>query len=378
MCVKQQPLNPSTLNKRVSRPKGESLSSCQAMLANVQSAAPAWQTEELQDEWIELEEDGDDEDDNLTYGTRSISLTAPLATHIYTNDDGRGDASLSRPSSAAAGGTFLIREDVPSEPLLAKTPGRQKKGIIKDFFSPLPLERMFEPPSPPPRKPKSEATYIHIPPSITSQPSSDGNPQDEIVETDIPDMKSFHGKKANISCKFTFAVPLTPKSVDNGVLSRPQSTPYPLTKTAPNTDPRLRLFQFQYDTYTREHLSAMVDSIALNSGTGTTPSPPSFNHLSRVSEVDGSVETMSRLRSAKRVKLSPRSDYGEGDGDGASIARPQILGKDYVGESKSLMQQIKQARDFSTISTMPSTRNASIDNLDVNAGIIFFAVFVLD
>ncbi|KAG6900391.1 hypothetical protein C0993_011379 [Termitomyces sp. T159_Od127] len=350
------------------------------MPANAQSAAPAWQTEELQDEWIELdEENGDEEDDDLTYGTRSISLTAPLATHIYTNNDGEADASLLRPPSPAAGGTFLIREDVPSEPLLAKTPGRQKKGIIKDFFSPLPLERMFEPPSPPPQKLKAEKTHMIPAPSIPSQPSYltsiDEEPQDEIVETDIPDMKSFHGKKANISCRFTFAVPreslLTPnKLVDTGAFSQAQSTPFPLTRTAPNTDPRLRLFQFQYDTYTREHLSAMVDSIALNSGTGTTPSPPSLNHLSRVSEVDGSVETMSRLRSAKRVKLSPRSDYeeGEGEGEGASIARPKVLGKDYVGESKSLMQQIKQARDFSTISTLASSRNASPPVVNEHSG----------
>ncbi|KAG6903283.1 hypothetical protein C0995_000178 [Termitomyces sp. Mi166 len=337
------------------------------MSATVQSAAPAWQTQELQDEWIDLdEENGDDEDDNLTYGTRSISLTAPLATHIYTNSDGEGGASSLQPPSLTMGGTFLIREDVPSEPLLVKTPGRQKKGIINDFFSPLPLERMFEPPSPPQQKSKE----THMPLSNTSQPSylmpNDGKPQDEIVETDMPDMNSFHGRKASIACKFTFAVPreslLTPKPANSGAFPQAQSTPYPSfppTKTAPTTDPRLRLFQFQYDTYTREHLSAMVDSIALNSGTGTTPSPTSFNHLSRVSEIDGSVETMSRLRSAKRVKLSPRSDYGEGAGEGASIARPKIPGKDYVGESKSLMQQIKQARDFSTISTVASTRLAS-------------------
>ncbi|KAG5341130.1 hypothetical protein C0989_011353 [Termitomyces sp. Mn162] len=303
------------------------------MPANVQSVAPAWQTAELQDEWIEPEdENGDDEDDNLTYGTRSISLTAPLATHIYTNTKDGGDASLLQP--LATGGTFLIREDIPSEPLLVKTPGRPKKGIIKDFFSPLPLERMFEPPSPPQHK----SAKAHIPLSNTSQPSH-GKPQDEIVETDMPDMNSFHGRKAGIACKFTFAVPReslclsTPKlaadadaAADN---PQAQSTPYPsfpLTKTVPTTDPRLRLFQFQYDTYTREHLSAMVDSIALNSGTGTTPSPTSVIHLSRVSEDEGSVETMSRLRSAKRVKLSPRSDYGEG----ASIARPTIESKHQV------------------------------------------------
>ena len=59
------------------------------------------------------------------------------------------------------------------------------------------------------------------------------------------------------------------------------------------------------------------------------------------------------LRNAKRVKLSPKADfYGKGNGDGAVISRPKIIiRRDYVGESRSLMQQIRQARDCSTIST---------------------------
>ncbi|KAG6909261.1 hypothetical protein DXG01_001323 [Tephrocybe rancida] len=348
------------------------------MSAHAQLAAPAWQTDELQDEWVELDEENgpNNDDDDLTYGTRSdISLTAPLATHIHTNGDDDAGEHFSRPLSPAAGGTFLVREDIPSEPLLAKTPGRPKRGIIKDFFSPLPLERMFEPPSPPP---PSKLSNAHMPLSTTSQSSrisSSGGElgveeeagEDEILETDIPDMNSFHGRKASIACQFTFAIPrerlLTPNPANGAAFPQAQSTPNP--PSAPNraappaTDPRLRLFQFQYDTYTREHLSAMVDSIAINSGTGTTPSPTSLTRLSRVVESDGSVESMSHLRSAKRVKLSPRSDYGEGAGAGALIGRPTVIGKDYVGESKSLMQQIKEARDFSTISTVASTRHAS-------------------
>ncbi|KAF8073655.1 hypothetical protein FPV67DRAFT_1409515 [Lyophyllum atratum] len=340
------------------------------MSANAPPHAPAWQTEELQDEWVELDEDeSDNDDDNLTYGTRSISLTAPLATHIHTNSDFESEASSSRHASVAAVGTFLIREDVPHGALLPKTPGRNKKGIVKDFFSPLPLERMFEPPSPP------NAFRAPMPPSTLSRPlhlSDEGSldtAEDQILETDMPDMNSFHGRKASIACQFTFAVPkegsLNPNLASDGAFPQAQSTPNP--PFAPNgaappaTDPRLRLFQFQYDTYTRDHLSAMVDSIAINSGSGTTPSPTSFNHgLSRVSELTGSVENMSHLRSTKRVKLSPQSDfYGEGAGAGASIARPRVLGKDYVGESRSLMQQIKRARDYSTISTVASTHQAS-------------------
>ncbi|RDB17895.1 Septation initiation network scaffold protein cdc11 [Hypsizygus marmoreus] len=359
---KQVQHSPTTVYKR--QP-----SSCQAMSGSAPQPPPAWQTEELQDEWVELDNDSDSDNDdhNLTYGTRSISLTAPLATHIHTNSDYETHTPPQRSESPPPVGTFLIREDVPSAPLmlLPKTPGRQKKGAIKDFFSPLPLERMFEPPSPP-----------VVPPSALSRPSSrpQGNressaeEEDEIIETDMLDMNSFHGRKASIACQFTFAVPretsLNPNLASNDAFPQAQSTPNPPfapNGAAPTTDPRLRLFQFQYDTYTREHLSAMVDSIAVNSGTGTTPSPTSLSHhLSRVSEVTGSVPNTSHLRSTKRVKLSPRSDfYGEGAGAGASIARPKIFGKDYVGESQSLMQQIKQARDFSTISTVVSSRQDS-------------------
>ncbi|GLB38287.1 putative leucine-rich repeats, outliers [Lyophyllum shimeji] len=341
------------------------------MSANAPFAAPAWQTEELQDEWVELDEEHSDKDeDNLTYGTRSISLTAPLATHIHTNSDLEAETPSLGRVTAAAVGTFLIREDIPSGPLLPKTPGGKKKGIIKDFFSPLPLERMFEPPSP------QKDAVEPVPPSALPRPaqgsSNRGNPpveEDEIIETDMPNMNSFHGRKPSIACQFTFSVPrdrpLNPNLASDGAFPQAHSTPIPpfaSNGTAPpTTDPRLRLFQFQYDTYTRDHLSAMVDSIAINSGSGTTPSPTSLNHgLSRVSEMTGSVENMSHLRSAKRVKLSPRSDfYGEGAGAGASIARPRILGRDYVGESRSLMQQIKQARDFSTISTVASTHHTS-------------------
>ncbi|KAJ7163243.1 hypothetical protein C8R46DRAFT_1352952 [Mycena filopes] len=303
---------------------------------------PAWQTEELQDEWVDLDDEDNNSDDNsnLTYGTRSISLTAPLPSHIHTNNDLNTDSH----TSFHAVGTFLVREDIPNVPVLPKTPGRGRTGIIKDFFSPLPLERMFEPPTPP------IAPIPVPPPPPAEQPDS---PSDEIVETDLPDMVSFHGRKASIACQFTFSAPrgLAPKP-EAAKLSYPQaqSTPTPPfapNNAAPTTDPRLRLFQFQYDTFTRDHLSALADSIAVNtpSGTGTR----SGGRLSTVSET-----SFSDLRSTKRVKLSPPSDYGEGAGARASIARPKIYGKAYVGESQSLMEKIKQARDFSTISTVAS------------------------
>jgi hypothetical protein len=333
-------------------------------------SVPGWQTEELQDEWVDLEPE--EEDDYLSYGTRSISLTVPLSTHIHTNTDFEPDTTPSSNNSRAVG-TFLVREDVSNKPLLLKTPGRNKKGLIKDFFSPLPLERMFDPPSPH-SPPSSGALAQPSGPSPLSRPYSTEtsiNPEkagDEIIETDMPNMNSLHRCKTNTACQFTFSVPRDagPTPPSSVPFPQAQSTPNPPSaphNVAPPTDPRLRLFQFQYDTYTREHLSALVDSIAINtpSGTGTTATPTSFNQgLSRVSEVSDAAAAMSHIRSTKRLKLSPSSDFhGEGAGSRATVSRPKLYGKDYVGESRSLMEQIKQARDFSTISTVASAQDSS-------------------
>ena len=336
-------------------------------------SVPGWQTEELQDEWVDLEpgEDGD-EDGNLSYGTRSISLTVPLSTHIHTNTDFELDAIPSINNSHAVG-TFLVREDVANKPLLPQTPGRNKKGLIKDFFTPLPLERMFDPPSPL-SPPGTQAQASDPSPLSCSQPVgasiTSERAGDEILETDMPNMNSLHRRKTTMACQFTFSVPRDTSRLipsNSGPYDpQAQSTPNPPSaphNAVPSTDPRLRLFQFQYDTYTREHLSALVDSIAINtpSGTGTTATPTNFNQgLSRVSEVSGTAANMSHIRSTKRLKLSPSSDFhGEGAGSRATVSRPKLYGKDYVGESRSLMQQIKQARDFSTISTVASAQDNS-------------------
>ncbi|KAJ7600466.1 hypothetical protein C8J56DRAFT_910325 [Mycena floridula] len=327
------------------------------------AATPAWQTDELQDEWVDQD---DDSDDNFP---QSISLTAPLASEIHTNLD---DSDSEPPSPNPAVGTFLVHQSVAAAPLLPRTPGqaKNKRGNIKDFFSPLPLERLFEPPSPPPAQ-----INLH-------QRPEPAQASDEILETDLPNMVSFDGRKPSLGCQFTFQAPRDDFINPNPSAPQAQSTPcpppsVPSSSAHPTTDPPLRLFQFQYDTFTRDHLSAMVDSIAVNtpSGSGTTPSPTTFTHaLSRVSEATGSHSSFSHLRSSKRVKLSPSTDYAEGVA--VSIARPRIYGKDYVGASQSLMQQIREARDFSTISTTVSAQQTPSapqeskypGNLAANAG----------
>ncbi|KAF9534523.1 hypothetical protein CPB83DRAFT_844368 [Crepidotus variabilis] len=328
-------------------------------------AVPGWQTEELQDEWPDSEEEKnqDDEDDQLSYGTRSVSLTVPLSSQIHSTADFQPDKTPQSERSHAAG-TFVVRDDVPGVPIIPKTPGR-KKFFGKDFFTPLQLETMFEPPSPPTQgTPESMAGHQSIITHSVEPQSAEDESEDEIMETDMPNMNSFHGRKASLACQFTFSVPREsspqPPGLRNDAFPQAQSTPHPphpINTAPPTTDPRLKLFQFQYDTYTREHLSALVDSIAVNTpsgtGTGTTPTPTSFGHgLSRIVEAP---PPASHLRSSKRIKLSPNADFQEAEENPpakATISRP--IRRDYVGESLSLMQQIKLARDYSTISTVAS------------------------
>jgi protein NUD1 len=486
------------------------------------SSFPAWQTDDLAEEWIEEESeeqeypDGEhntsvrpkdiDDEYNISmssHGTRDLSFTEPLASYIQRTGTWEANGSLAAPGSAAASranspapmGTFLVREDMPAMPLqamLPKTPGRNKTGIVKDIFSPTALERMFEPPSPPSAPPTSSPSpssaprpEVHtpamsrvviggmaslprstapaipsrlaqtfVPPSESSVNSSHAHSSDEditesqhlmdswnapLTEEPLPSgaSSSTHSTAARTlgaaaaatttlappDQKFTFAVPrMTPQpsalfvppspmpQFNPEKFSQAQSTPGPPIRMGavsvgpPLTDPRLRLFQFNYDTYTREQLSAMVDSIAVNtptvSGDGWSPSThygtpkPAMHSSSEASFAD--------LRSTKRVKLSSAEDLvselGEGlEGQGVSVIegqgarkgengtgcedytqdlsredtfyaqestgssqRPKVTVKDRVGDARSLFDQIRQARDFSTVSSAASGQSMAM------------------
>jgi hypothetical protein len=299
---------------------------------------PEWQTEELQDEWPS----DDDEPD-----TSSLSLTEPLESHIRTLDHNRTPVP-EIPSQAS--GTFLVRQDVQAVLLWPQSPMRKMKSGIKDVFSPLALERLFEPPPPPIESPTSaqnRESTSHVQPSYGM--IQDHSPRVE----DLP----LFGHNCNAS-RFTFTVPhgASPSTVPLDSCSRPQAESTPghiyapnAAQSAPATDPRLRLFRFQYDTFTREHLSALVDSIAINSSSTGSGTPS--NHFCRVIS-----DEPSDLRSQKRIKLSPSSDYGSDEISPWVVNAGQKTRKDYLRESRSLMQQIRRARDFPTISTAVSDR----------------------
>jgi hypothetical protein len=180
------------------------------------------------------------------------------------------------------------------------------------------------------KKPKRDTEKVQeplrqeIPKASTSTRTTPG--PDEIIDTDIPGLSLFDGRKLSANYRFTFAVPrneganpvaqskkskrerrrereaererrhatralfhphnaLRSITPDLGTDSRPSSrassnmdelplregyrTPSP--GMIAQRDARLKLFQFHYDTFTRDHLSALVDSIAVGS-VGSSPS----------------------------------------------------------------------------------------------------------
>ncbi|KAI0718262.1 hypothetical protein C8T65DRAFT_639519 [Cerioporus squamosus] len=342
---------------------------------------PAWLTDELAD--VDGIDWGDDDQSFDPHQSGSeLSFTQPLGSVLVRNSD------LGPPNDASesdnSGGTFIVREEMPAVPLLPKTPGRNKKPMVKDFFSPLALEKMFEPPSPPhssaPLPPqtlrstvapsvRSRLSQVHVP---LSEPSVMEEGDEAQPITAAGSNQEHDGLKVDdAQSQFTFSAPRPSPFNPAGPAPIAQSTPGPTNSArflnAPPTDPRLRLFQFQYDTFTRDHLSAMVDSIAVNTPSGDGPPTTEGSHQSTpsgLSPVNENEASFSRLRSAKRLKLSPASDFSGEKGDGAAIIMRPNSRRDYVGESRNLMEQIRKARDFSTVSTVATSRSPAADRID--------------
>lgn len=322
---------------------------------------PAWQTDELKDEWPE-------EDDCVSeHFTRSISLTIPVGSLHSPAHSGTG---LTDSDVTDVVGTFHIRQD--ALPALSQRPLAQRKGLIKDFFSPIALERMFDPPSPrtslfPSSKPSARNDH--------TRPIQPSNLRASSATSPIIGQEGFANRcptvtnslQPDMSCEFTFSVPHTVPLTHTASACLDQDKNAP-TAVAALTDPPLRLFQFQYDTFTRDHLSAMVDSIAINSLSGSntgnfvanTSSPFGLPPVSEASAQSSLIE----LRSAKRVKLSPASDFHGLKSCTSRDARRPVCRKDYVGESRFLMAQIKSAKY--SLSTPPSVSSIPCFNSNDN------------
>jgi protein NUD1 len=322
---------------------------------------PAWQTEDLKDEWPE------DNDSGSEHFTRSLSLTIPVGSLHGPVHGGIGPSQDTDSDVADVVGTFLIRQD--SLPALPQRLTAQKKGIIKDFFSPIALERMFDPPSPrtsvsPSFNPSARDDHSRSlqSPSIRTSSMNPIGGQEGLTNRHFTSTSS----RPDMSCPFTFSAPHPVSHTHIASSSPTRNATGTTTSVVPLTDPPLRLFQFQYDTFTRDHLSAMVDSIAVNSPSGsntgkflaTTSSPFGLHPVSEASAHSSSIE----LRSVKRVKLSPSSDLQSWKSRSSSGVGRHVRRKDYVGESRSLMAQIKSAKQ--SFFTPPSAASIPCPNLN--------------
>lgn len=164
---------------------------------NTMSGRPGWLDDSLEEEWIEPDEidmslDHDDDAHDAHQLSKSVLVSPVAATHPdhgeqqlrqrhLAVDPQRRHASasgssvtavpsspslpppLSPSSSPPREGTFLIREDIQHQPVTpaakaagfpfgkgkGKGRGNQFEAFTKSIFSPLALEKMFDPPSPP-------------------------------------------------------------------------------------------------------------------------------------------------------------------------------------------------------------------------------------
>lgn len=354
------------------------LSSFSSMDAR-QTEKPGWMTDELEqaEEWPEPGADQQTRTDSQKFSTGGTRTSLDFRSSFnFRTTRGRGNATDTITSQQV--GTVLVREDVQQGPMFPKGNGILKPAM-KDMFSPLALEKMFEPPIPEPSPdtqkllPPSQHNTIPTVPSKLSQvvgssfteEESRGEDRDMLeIDADGNDANKLSGQS-----QFTFSVPVhrQPSSTVTGSSqtlendtphSHPlaESTPLPPLKTQsnshlhpPGTDPRLRLFQLQYDTFTRDHLSAMVDSIAVN----TTPSGEGSSKTARtgiiVSPDDGFASEHDRdhsylhQRSTKRLKLTHPDDLAKGvganEGAGAGIT---------AASSQRFRYQVEQSHDVAT------------------------------
>lgn len=216
-------------------------------------------------------------------------------------------------------GTFLVHDDKPITPMQPKI----QKALRRDIFTPLKLETMFDPPS-------SQDTQVPTPEQSLNPSSS--KRINATPERSVPFL--FNGRDSSNAFPFTFSVrrSLRPDPVQHNY-------------TNPQADKsRLRLFQFHYDTFTREHLSALVDAIPISSDSLSASSASIHDGID-------SPSGLSHYRPAKRIKLSPPDHLPRARRrHRLSLPRnaPTSERKDNIRESKSLVQTIADACSFSS------------------------------
>ena len=300
----------------------------------------------------------------------------------------------SRSSSGAVGevaGTFLVKEGVEDD----RGKALAKKG--RDMFGPTALEKMFQPPSPPdpPERPKASSNF----PENTrraSNPYAPANPSrlsksmtpstaSSITMSELPTkldislaredavIQSRTSSLPQQDFSFIYPAPEAQSSTATAYEAPLGTAPYPSddqpvtinnishstlreqpgharnrksSSKAGSTNPGLRLFRSTYDTYTREHLSALVDSIAIEPSPSPTsiPNTRDLREWSPSASISGSGESESSdMRSSKRMRMSPSSPEQEDRGV-----------RDWGAQGRAILERIRARKVESATSASVS------------------------
>jgi hypothetical protein len=193
--------------------------------------------------------------------------------------------------------------------------------------------------------------------SSSAEPRTSGDERDGSKSREVLDDASPLGKNGNYA--FTFSAPrrslsnedaqddLSPFNPDG----RPDETAHSTLPRHSAPMPGLRLFRGTFDTYTREHLSALVDSIAIEDS--PSPTRPGRQYSPEDAGSDRSRRSGSRedesqtdSRSSKRMRMSP-----------ASPARRAPGVRDWGAQGRAMMERMR-AMDESNTSASQSHSDA--------------------
>ncbi|KZO96968.1 hypothetical protein CALVIDRAFT_598091 [Calocera viscosa TUFC12733] len=270
-----------------------------------------------------------------------------------------GESSPSPPAFRAPGGTYpnpyatrlpsrlnQVHLPEPATPTASSAHNSISVSVMQELHeltpqSPSPSQRYSErsmAPSP------SPSLSPQKPPFLPPEPEQgEAVQEDEILETDIPHLGVFAGRLK--SDTFTFFSPAPRAERPTGTISSGTGTTTSTAAAAAAAaqvstpgDAKLRLFHpGGYDTYTRAHLSGVLDSIGVESatpsaGSGAASSPSSGGSRGREGEPP-----------SKRMRMmgafGPR---GEQPVQGESEREHPQRRRDYVKESDAFMQAIRE------------------------------------
>ena len=299
-----------------------------------------------------------------------------------------------------AAGTFVVKDGVEDDRGGYLARNNQVAGKGRDMFGPSALEKMFQPPSPPQdtastgasvppgvqTERKTSHAYAPINPSRLSKSVTPSTVSTSMSMSNFPDESGLQDQQlddqetriyeevsdvvlgeesfigAGPAPEFTFQSPMPDVSAQDEFEAQkpifdPSLSPFATGEPSHSTmhgrasrdqeaaKPGLRLFRSTYDTYTREHLSALVDSIAIE----PSPSPNNGSYSGELMRREDDAESSSPSRSgtgsshsrsrssdeyegrsSKRLRMSPTSPARDAGGV-----------RDWGAQGRAMMDKIR-------------------------------------